>query len=93
MQPPRANPERQLNRLLRTSLEATPCYFGDRRFWAKVGEFSEVSIPNLYAPSASGDLLWNGEMIVMRTIENPAYPLGELVRSEQPLRLYDLDGR
>src|SRR5215203_2512027 len=28
-------------------------------------------------------------MLVMRTTENPAYPLGKLVCSEQPLGLYD----
>ena len=29
-------------------------------------------------------------MLVMRTIENPAHPVGQLVCSEKPLRLYDL---
>src|SRR5215208_3840012 len=28
-------------------------------------------------------------MLVMRTIEHPTHPLGKLVRSEKPLRLYD----
>src|ERR687892_2488530 len=29
-------------------------------------------------------------MLVMRTTERPAYPLGKLVGSEEPVRLYDL---
>src|SRR5687768_5738310 len=41
-------------------------------------------------PSArSSDLLWNGEMPVMRTTKSPAYPLGELIRTEQPVELHD----
>src|ERR671921_1083417 len=32
-------------------------------------------------------------MLVMRTTERPAYPLGKLVGSEEPVRLYDLQPR
>src|SRR5215204_612507 len=39
-------------------------------------------------PSArSGDLLGNGQMLVMRTTEDPTNPLGELVSAKQTLRL------
>src|SRR5215216_2820181 len=41
-------------------------------------------------PSASSsDLLGNGEMLVMRTIERPADPLGELVGPQKPVELHD----
>src|SRR5215204_5105454 len=35
----------------------------------------------------SGDLLGNGQMLVMRTTEDPTNPLGELVSAKQTLRL------
>src|ERR687897_2565016 len=37
----------------------------------------------------SSDLLWNGEVSVMRTTKSPAYPVGELIRTEQPVELHD----
>src|ERR671910_341171 len=43
-----------------------------------------------HPPSASSsDLLGNGEMLVMRTIERPADPLGELVGPQKPVELHD----
>ncbi|RZH69926.1 CoA transferase, partial [Staphylococcus aureus] len=37
----------------------------------------------------SGDILWDGEMLVMGTPKHPAHPLGKLVRSEKPVGLHD----
>src|ERR671912_66638 len=41
------------------------------------------------ASASSSDLLGNGEMLVMRTIERPADPLGELVGPQKPVELHD----
>jgi hypothetical protein len=37
----------------------------------------------------SGDLLGNGEMLVMRTIEDPANPIGKFVCSKHSIGLYN----
>src|SRR5215208_4191767 len=51
-----------------------------------VGVQFAYSLPSARCTAASarsGDLLGNGEMLVMRTIEDPANPIGELVSSQQ----------
>src|SRR5918995_996308 len=65
--------------------------------WSTTGDVEVTgSDPNMVfrvsAPSAnasSSDLLGNGEMLVMRTIERPADPLGELVGPQKPVELHD----
>src|SRR3982751_4987095 len=66
----------------------------------------KVTRTPLTAPSArSGDLPGNGQMLVMRTTEDPANPLGKLISAQQtvgldhlalamdPLRLYGVQPR
>src|SRR5215208_5846820 len=42
-------------------------------------------LPPICTSARSGDLLGNGEMLVMRTIEDPANPIGEFVGAQQPV--------
>jgi hypothetical protein len=46
---------------------------------------------DLTAPSArSGSIFGNGQVLVMRTVEDRADPICQLLSREQPLGLYDL---
>jgi hypothetical protein len=48
---------------------------------------TQVTSRHLLASAHSGDLLGNREVLFVSTVEDPANPLGELVSTEQPLRL------
>jgi hypothetical protein len=50
----------------------------------------ENLLPMRILNAHSGDLLGNGEMLVMRTTKYPAYSIRELISSQQTLGLHDL---